>query len=60
MYHIGESQNEDFCGDFKKISFYFEYYTHNLEKEINQRKKIEVFFLVFFFFFYIFFLKRKT
>ncbi|KAL4434696.1 hypothetical protein ABPG74_017116 [Tetrahymena malaccensis] len=39
LYYAHEANEDNICGDFNKITIYFEYYFHDLEKELNRRRE---------------------
>lgn len=38
LIHYTDSDQNSICGDFNKLTIYFEYFFHDLEKEINRRR----------------------
>lgn len=39
LYYSQEANEDNICGDFNKITIYFEYYFHDLEKELVRRRE---------------------
>lgn len=41
--NLSHSADELFCGDYNKLTIYYEYFPNNLSAEISRRKLSEVF-----------------